>query len=62
MRLLFVAINLPYGLEYCCHVWAGAPIFFLEFLNKVQKRIWRIVGLSPAASLESLAHPRNVAA
>ena len=59
MRLLFVSINLPYGLEYCCHVWAGAPICFLGFLNKAQKRIWRTVGLSPAASLEPLAHRRN---
>ena len=24
----------PY-IEYCCHVWAGAPICFLEFLDKL---------------------------
>ena len=29
-------------------------------LNKLQKRIWRTVGPSLAASLEPLAHPRNV--
>ena len=34
---------------YCCHVWAG------------EERICRTVGPSLAASLESLAHPRNVA-
>ena len=34
-------------MEYCCHVWAGAPSCYLEF--------------SLAASLEPLAHRRNVA-
>ena len=50
----------PY-MEYCCHVWAGAPSCYLELLDKLQKRICRIVGPSLAASLESLAHRRNVA-
>ena len=48
-------------MEYCCHVWAGAPSCYLELLDKLQKRICRIVGPSLAASLESLAHRRNVA-
>ena len=48
-------------MEYCCHVWAGAPSCYLELLNKLQKRICRTVGPSLAASLESLAHHRNVA-
>ena len=26
-------------MEYCCHVWAGAPSCYLELLNKLQKRI-----------------------
>ena len=26
-------------MEYCCHVWAGAPSCFLELLDKLQKRI-----------------------
>ena len=43
-------------MEYCCHVWAGAPICFLELLDKLQKRICRTVGPSLAASLEPLAH------
>ena len=43
-------------MEYCCHVWAGAPSCYLELLDKLQKRICRTV-----ASLESLAHRRNVA-
>ena len=48
-------------MEYCCHVWAGAPSCYLEFLDKLQKRICRTVGPSLAASLEPLAHRRNVA-
>ena len=48
-------------MEYCCHVWAGAPSCYLEFLDKLEKRICRTVGPSLAASLEPLAHHRNVA-
>ena len=48
-------------MEYCCHVWAGAPSCYLELLDKLQKRICRSVGPSLAASLEPLAHHRNVA-
>ena len=47
--------------EYCCHVWAGAPSCYLELLDKLQKQICRTVGPSLAASLEPLAHCRNVA-
>ena len=48
-------------MEYCFHVWAGAPSWYLELLDKLQKRICRTVGTSLAASLESLALHRNVA-
>ena len=48
-------------MEYCCHVWAGAPSCYLELLDKLQKRICRTVGPSLATSLEPLAHRRNVA-
>ena len=48
-------------MEYCCHVCAGAPSCYLELLDKQQKRICRIVGPSLVASLEPLAHLRNVA-
>ena len=48
-------------MEYCCHVWAGAPSCYLELLDKLQKRICRTVGPSLAASLEPLAHRWNVA-
>ena len=46
-------------MEYCCHVWAGAPSCYLELLDKLQKWICRTVGPSLAASLEPLAHCRN---
>ena len=48
-------------MEYCCHVWAGTPSCYLELLDKLQKPICRTVGPSLAASLEPLAHRRNVA-
>ena len=48
-------------MEYCCHVWAGAPSCYLELLDKLQKRICRTVGPSLAASVEPLTHRRNVA-
>ena len=48
-------------MEYCCHVWAGAPNCYLELLDKLQKRICRNVGPSVAVSLGPLAHRRNVA-
>ena len=48
-------------MEYCCYVWAGAPSCYLDLLDKLQKRICRIVGPSLATSLEALAHRRNVA-
>ena len=48
-------------MEYCCHVWAGAPSCYLELLDKLQKQICRTVGPSLAASLEPLAHRQNVA-
>ena len=48
-------------MEYCSHVWAGAPSYYLELLDKLQKWICRAAGPSLAASLEPLAHRRNVA-
>ena len=40
---------------------SGAPSCYLELLDKLQERICRTVGRSLAASLEPLAHSRNVA-
>ena len=48
-------------MEYCCHVLAGAPSCYLDLLDKLQKQIWRTVGLSLGSSLKPLAHRRNVA-
>ena len=53
--------NIQPCMEYCCHVSAGPPSYYLELLDKLQKRICRTVGPSLAASLEPLAHRRNVA-
>ena len=38
-------------MEYCCHVWAGAPSWYLGFLDKLQNRICRTVGPSLAPLL-----------
>ena len=46
-------------MEYCCHIWAGAPSCYLELLDNY-KNICRIVGPSLAASLDLLAHRQNV--
>ena len=48
------------GMEYYCHVWAGAPCCYLELLDKLQKQLCTTVGPSLAASLEPLAHRQNV--
>ena len=48
-------------MEYCCHVWAGAPSCYLELLDKLQKRICRTVIPSLATCLKPLAHCQNVA-
>ena len=48
-------------MEYCCHVWAGAPSCYLELLDNLQKWIRKTTGPSHATSLEPLAHRRNVA-
>ena len=57
---LFKSTICPY-IKYCCYVWAGAPSYYLELLEKLQKQICRTVGPSLATSLESLAHCGNVA-
>ena len=48
-------------MEYCCHVWAGAPSCYLELLDNLQKRICRTVGPSLTASPEPLTYHRSVA-
>ena len=48
-------------MKYSCQVWAGPSSSYLTMLDKLQKRICRTVDPSLAASLEPLAHRRNVA-
>ena len=48
-----------YGILLSC--LADAPSCYLDLLEKLQKQICKIVGPSLAASLEPLAHRRNVA-
>ena len=50
----------PY-MEYCCHVWAAAPSYYLELLGKLQNGICMTLGPSLATSLKPLAHHQNVA-
>ena len=61
VALYFYKSTIRSRMEYCCHVWAGAPSCYLELLDKLQKRICRTVGPSLATSLELLAHRRNAA-
>ena len=53
--------TIPPYMEYCCHVWVGAPSCYLKLLDKLQKWICRTVGPLLAASLEPLAHRLNIA-
>ena len=41
--------------EYCCHVWACAPSYYLDMLDKLQKWICKTVGPSLFASFEPMA-------
>ena len=43
----------------CCHVWVGAPNYYLDMLDKLQQWVSKTVG--PSASLQSLSHCRTVA-
>ena len=47
-------------MEYCCHIWAGAPGCYLELLDKLQRRICRTISPSLAVSLEPLGYHQNV--
>ena len=47
-------------MEYCCHIYAGAPSCYLVMLNKLRKWVCRTVGPTLTASLEPLGHRRNV--
>ena len=61
IALYFYKSTIRQCMEYCFHVWAGAPSCYLELLDKLQKKILWIVGHLLAPSLEPLVHHRNVA-
>ena len=46
---------------YRCQVWAGGPSYYVELMDKLQKRLWGTVTPSLAASLEPLTPCRIVA-
>ncbi len=48
-------------MEYCCHIWAGAPSAYLGVLDKIQRRICNLIGPDLASRLQSLSHRRAVA-
>ena len=52
VTLYFYKSTIRLCMEYCYHVWAGAPSCYLELLDKLQKQICRTVGFSLADSLE----------
>ena len=48
-------------MEYCCHIWAGAPSCYFKLLEKLQKQLRRTVGPSLAACFELFTHCQNLA-
>ena len=48
-------------MEYCCHLWAGAPSTSLNLLDRIQRRVVNIVGPDLSAKLDNLSHRRDVA-
>ena len=48
-------------MEYCCHIWAGAPASCLDLLDKIQKRVVNLIGPVLSSSLQPLSHRRDVA-
>ena len=61
VALYLYKCTIRFYMEYCCHVWSGAPRCYLELLDKLEKWICRIIGSSLPAPLEPFAHRRNVA-
>ena len=48
-------------MEYCCHLWAGAPKSHLSLLDRVEKRAKNLVGEALANQLQPLKVRRDVA-
>ena len=48
-------------MEYCCHLWAGAPAHILNLLDRIQNRVCNMIGPHLSMKLQPLSHRRNVA-
>ena len=48
-------------MEYCCHLWAGAPSTHLSPLDKVERRVKNLVGPKLFQKLQPLSERRDVA-
>ena len=48
-------------MEYCCHLWAGAPKTHLHLLDRVEKRAKNLIGQPLANELLPLSVRRDVA-
>ena len=48
-------------MEYCCHLWAGAPKTHLSLLDRVEKRLKNLTGKKLGAELQPLSVRRDVA-
>ena len=48
-------------MEYCCHLWAGAPKTHLSLLERVEKRLKNLIGEELATELQPLSVRRDVA-
>lgn len=47
-------------IEYCCHIWGGAPADSLNLLDRIQHRICNAIGPNLSRKLDSLSHRRLV--
>ncbi|XP_014788616.1 uncharacterized protein LOC106882446, partial [Octopus bimaculoides] len=48
-------------IEYCCRIWAGAPVDYLTLLGHIHRHICNAIGPDPSSELDSLSHCRHVA-
>ena len=48
-------------MEYCCHLWAGAPKTHLRLLDRVEKRAKNLIGQQLSGELQPLSVRRDVA-
>ena len=60
ISLYFLKSTIQPHMEYCCHVWVGAPSCYLEISDRLQERVCRTIGPTLAASLKPLGNQRNV--